>query len=141
MLTDNGPPWNSKDIKLFFKARGIRHKRITPLWPRANGLTERFMQNINKCIRTSITSKTNWKENLQIMLMNYRNTPHHTTVIAPSTLYFNRRTRSFIPDISAKKEKSPYYSQVKNTQENSQEKLTLTNEHKTSKFKVGDQNL
>ena len=33
MLTDNGPPWNSTNIKLFFKARGIKHKRITPLWP------------------------------------------------------------------------------------------------------------
>ena len=64
MLTDNGPPWNSTDIKLIFKPRGIKQKRITPLWTRANGLTERFMQNINKCIRTSITSKTNWKENL-----------------------------------------------------------------------------
>ena len=59
MLTDNGLPWNSTDIELFFKARGIKHKRITPLWPRGNGLTERFMQNINKSIRTSITSKTN----------------------------------------------------------------------------------
>ena len=40
MLTDNGPPWNSTDKKLFFKVRGIKHKCITPLWPRANGLTE-----------------------------------------------------------------------------------------------------
>ena len=72
------------------------------------------------------------------MLMNYRNTPHHTTDIAPSTFFFNRQPRSFSPDISAKKEKS-HYSQVKNKQEHSQEKLTLTNEHKTSKFNVGDQ--
>ena len=36
MLTDNSPPWNSTDIKLFFKARGIKHKCITPMWPRAN---------------------------------------------------------------------------------------------------------
>ena len=88
MLTDNGPPWNSTDMKLSFKARGIKHKRIAPLWPRPNGLTERFTQNINKYIRTSITSKTNWKENLQLLLMNYRNTSHHTTGIAPSTLFF-----------------------------------------------------
>ena len=73
------------------------------------------------------------------MLMNYRNTTHHTTGMAPSTLLFKRQPRSFIPDISAKKEKSPCYSQVKNNQEHSQEKLTLTNKHKTSKFKVGDQ--
>ena len=104
MLTGNGPPWNSTEIKLFFKARGIKHKPNTSLWPRANGLTERFMQNISKCIWTSITSKTNWKENLQLMLMSYRNTPHHTTGIAASTLFFNREPRSFIPDISAKKE-------------------------------------
>ena len=44
---------------LFFEARGIKHKDITPLWPTANGLTKRFMQTINKCIRTSITRKTN----------------------------------------------------------------------------------
>ena len=36
--------------KLYFKARGIKYKQITPLWPRVNGLTERFMQNI-KCTR------------------------------------------------------------------------------------------
>ena len=86
---------------------------MTPLWPRANGLMERFMQNINKCIRTFITSKTNWKENLQLMLMNYRITPHQTTGIAPSTIFFNKQPRSFIPDVSTKNEKSLYYSQMK----------------------------
>ena len=59
MLTVNGPPWNSTNTKLFFEARGIKHKDITPLWPTANGLTKRFMQTINKCIRTSIARKTN----------------------------------------------------------------------------------
>lgn len=59
MLTDNGPPWNSTDIKVFFKARDIKYKRITQLWPRGNDLTKRFMQNINKCIRASITGKKN----------------------------------------------------------------------------------
>ena len=86
---------------------------MTPLWPRANGLMERFMQNINKCIRTFITSKTNWKENLQLMLMNYRITPHQTTGIAASTFFFNKQPRSFIPDVFAKNEKSLYYSKGK----------------------------
>lgn len=31
VLTDNGPPWNSSAIKNYFKQRGIKHKRITPL--------------------------------------------------------------------------------------------------------------
>ena len=73
------------------------------------------------------------------MLMCYRNTPHHTTGIAPSILFFNRQPGSFISDISVNKEKLPYYWRVKNKQEHSQKKLTSTKEHKTSKFKVGDQ--
>ena len=71
------------------------------------------MQKIKKCIRTSITSKTNWKENLQLILMKYRITPHQTTGIAQSTLFFKKQPRSFIPDVSAKNEKSLYHSQVK----------------------------
>ena len=51
------------------------------------------------------------------MLMNYRNTPHQATGTAPSTLFLNRQPRIFIPDIAAKKEKSPYYLQVENKQE------------------------
>lgn len=55
----NGPPWKSDLIKRYFKSRGIKHQRITPLWPRANGLTERFMQSIGKCIKTAIMENKN----------------------------------------------------------------------------------
>ena len=35
--TDNGPPFNSKGFKCYSKHMGFRHRRVTPLHPRANG--------------------------------------------------------------------------------------------------------
>ena len=89
MLTDNGPPWKSDAIKQYFKSLGIKHKKITPLWPRANGLTERFMQSINKTVRTAVIEKRSWKDALQNMLLMYHTTPHSTTKITPAKLFFN----------------------------------------------------
>ncbi|XP_038049667.1 uncharacterized protein K02A2.6-like [Patiria miniata] len=34
--SDNGPPFNSGDFKKFAAYLGFKHRRITPLWPRAN---------------------------------------------------------------------------------------------------------
>ena len=139
MLTDNGPPWNSAEIKQYFKSRGIKHKKITPLWPRANGLTERFMQNINKCIRTAIAENKNWRDQLRNMLINYRNTPHTTTGYQPSELFFNRKTRNFIPDNQQRQQTSPFYENVKANQQRENERSSKY--HPKSEditFKVGD---
>ena len=71
LLTDKGPPWKSKLIKSYFKSHGIKHQHITPLWPRANGLTKRSMQSIGKRVRTAVVKNRNWTRSLQQMLMNY----------------------------------------------------------------------
>ena len=110
MLTDNGPPWNSDAIKKYFKSLGIKHKKITPIWPRANGLTERFMQSINKAIRTAVIEKRNWKDALQNMLLMYRATPHSTTTIPPAKLFFNQNIQIFIPENHNRQ--SEFYSTV-----------------------------
>ena len=31
--TDNGPPFNGEEWKLYLKQKGIKHRKITPLWP------------------------------------------------------------------------------------------------------------
>uniref|UniRef100_H3A6Z3 Gypsy retrotransposon integrase-like protein 1 n=1 Tax=Latimeria chalumnae TaxID=7897 RepID=H3A6Z3_LATCH len=43
--SDNGPPFHSREFKLFAKELGFHH-RITPYWPRANGKVEQFMKTI-----------------------------------------------------------------------------------------------
>ena len=51
--SDNGPPFQSRELKLWFKLHGIKHKKVTPRYPQANGGIERFMRVISKTLKTS----------------------------------------------------------------------------------------
>lgn len=99
IITDNGPPFKSHQLEQFFKKLGIRHQRITPLWPQANAQVESFMKPLMKAIRTAYLEKQDWKKRLQNFLFSYRNTPHCTTGISPSTMMFNRITNFTIPSM------------------------------------------
>jgi transposase InsO family protein len=35
--SDNGSPFQSKEVKDYLTTQGIHHHRVTPLWPQANG--------------------------------------------------------------------------------------------------------
>ena len=88
--TDNGPPFNGCRCKFadFAKHLGFKHQKITPLWPQANGLNERFMQSITKSITAAIAEGKPWRPELDALLRSYRATPHTTTKIAPAALMF-----------------------------------------------------
>ena len=86
MRTDNGPPFNSGSFAKYCERAGIKHRLITPLWPRANGLVESFMKNIGKVLRTAKVDEVNWKIRLTEFLKNYRNSPHVTTGVSPASL-------------------------------------------------------
>ena len=98
MVSDNGPPFKSYEIKRFMREHSIQHKRITPLWPQSNGEVERFMKPLMKIIRTAHIERKNWKSEVYKFLFAYRNTPHATTQIPPAELVFNRKCRYTIPN-------------------------------------------
>ena len=79
VITDNGPPFQSKIFKEFMKNNGITHYHITPLHPKANGAAETFMRNLNKTLRTAVLDQTRWKLTLYNFQLHYRNVPHKTT--------------------------------------------------------------
>ena len=62
--TDNGPPLNSQEFKEFSEDLGFSHRKITPLWPKADAEAERFMRTLNKAIITAHTEQLNWKQQL-----------------------------------------------------------------------------
>ena len=35
--SDNGPPFNGKEFAKFARVLGFKHRKVTPLWTRANG--------------------------------------------------------------------------------------------------------
>ena len=51
--TDNGPPFQSYQFGAYLDSLGVKHRKITPLWPRANGICERFMRKIYAKFKSS----------------------------------------------------------------------------------------
>ena len=98
--SDNGPPFSGKEFKEFSRTLGFTHRKVTPLWPRANAEVERFMRTLKKAILAARTEGKPWKTELCKLLRNYRSTPHSTTGIAPATALFNRPMRNKLPNIS-----------------------------------------
>ncbi|KAL5015077.1 hypothetical protein ScPMuIL_009347 [Solemya velum] len=98
--TDNGPPCNGSDFSDFAHKFGFRHRKITPLWPEANGEAERFMATLNKYIRSSTADNKNWKTELQLFLRQYRATPHSSIKISPFEALTGRKMNIGFPEVN-----------------------------------------
>ena len=96
-VSDNGPPFNSKDFKNFTIEYNFNHRRITPNWPQANGGAESFMINLGKVIRCAQIEGKPWRQELVKFLANYRATPNLKTGLSPSELIFRRANTSRLP--------------------------------------------
>ncbi|KAK3787643.1 hypothetical protein RRG08_031874 [Elysia crispata] len=96
--TDNGPPFNSSEFKTYMSNMGIKHRKITPLWPRANAETERFRRTVKKSIKAAEAVQKNWKQELYRFLLSYRSTPHSSTGLSPAQALFGRNLRTKLPE-------------------------------------------
>ena len=76
LKSDNGPPFNGQDFAKFADVLGFKHRKVTPLWPRANGEVERFVKTMKKCVKAAKSEGKNWRKEMQEFLRNYRTTPH-----------------------------------------------------------------
>ena len=85
---DNGPQFISKEFADYLEMQGIKHRRVTPLWPQANGEMERQNRSLLKR-----------KEELSEYLIMYRTTPYSTTGISPAELLSKRKIRTRLPEI------------------------------------------
>ena len=104
--TDNGSPFNSTAFQTYAENSGFQHRRITPLWPRANAQAEAFNKPMMKAIRTAIVEKKSWKKELHKFLRQYRATPHPSTKYSPYRLLFGREPRTKLPQKSDVKSKT-----------------------------------
>ncbi|XP_005097069.1 uncharacterized protein K02A2.6-like [Aplysia californica] len=83
LKTDNGAPFNSGEFAAFAKKLGFKHRKITPLWPEANGEAERFVRTLNKFVHACQAEHSDWKVELQNFFCQYRAAPHTSTKISP----------------------------------------------------------
>ena len=64
------------------------------------------MKPLMKAIRTAHLQKHNWRRTMQEFLLHYRATPHTTTQVPPATLMFGRNTRTRLPQVDTKTDRS-----------------------------------
>ena len=80
----------SEDFPSYF----FKHRRITPLHPRANDEAESFMKMVKKTEQRAHAQKVSIKIAMQEMLTDYRSTPHPATGITPYEGMMNRQVRT-----------------------------------------------
>ena len=98
--TDNGPPFQSYEWKTFLENCNVKHRKITPYWPRANAQAESFNKPLMKALRAASAQQRDWRQELQNFLRIYRCTPHTTTNYTPFRLLFGRDPRTKFPELT-----------------------------------------
>ena len=73
IVTDNAQTFCSASFAHLMDEFGIKHRRITPNYPRVNGEVERVNRSINKVVKTAIADGRNWRSALDEWLLAYRN--------------------------------------------------------------------
>ena len=97
LKSNNRPLFQGHEFCQFCKQYRFSYRKITPLWPQANGQVENFMKDLNKVIQRSFVSGVDWRTKLNSFLRAYRNTPHGSSKNAPSNLLFIRSNHSKMP--------------------------------------------
>ena len=93
--SDNGPPFQSKEMREFSQGGGFKHKHITPEWPQANGTVERFNRTMKEALQAGSIENRPMKEMALEFIQAYRATPHRATGVSPfAALYGGREMRS-----------------------------------------------
>ena len=99
VTSDNGPHFVAESFKKFLKDNGIKHRKITPLWPQANGEIERQNRSLLKRMQIAQVEREDWKKAVLTYLVAYRNTPHPSTGVCPAEMLFRRKLRTKLPEL------------------------------------------
>ena len=141
--TDNGPPWNSYEFNDFANYLGFHHQKVTPLWPEANGMVERFMRTLKKTIQTAQVEGKVWQQELWSFLRNYRATPHSTTGVSPAEALYGHQIRTSLPQIhipstANNQNRSKILERDRKAKQNMKQYADTQRHTTTSKIREGD---
>ena len=95
-ILDNGPPFNSKKMIEFTAQSNIELQKIVLLHPSSNPV-ETFMRPLGKAMKIAHMNKENENDALELLLNNYRDTPHSATGLTPASMLFRDDKRSSFP--------------------------------------------
>ncbi len=122
---------------------GIKHRKITPIWPQANAEAETLMKPLTKCLQTAVIEHKDWKIELQRFLLNYRATPHCTTKVPLATSLFGRNIRTKLPEKPSKVNMEEIDKKINEADASAKAKQKAYADHRRGAtspiFKVGNQ--
>lgn len=95
--SDNGPPFNGEEYRVYCSKRGIVNKYSTPLFPQQNGLAETYMKLINKAMATAVSTGNNYNEELQAAVRAHNAAANSVTRVPPEEVMLGRKVRRGLP--------------------------------------------
>ena len=98
---DNGSPFQSREMADFAHRTGFEIKHVTPEWPRANGMVERFNRSMKEAIQAAHLEGRTIREAAEEFVEVYRATPHSATNISPyEAMHGGRPMKTTLPMFS-----------------------------------------
>jgi len=94
LKSDNGPPFNGFEFSNWCERAGIKHRKITPYHPPANGLAERMMIPLGKIYRVPGKHSLDYAKEERDFVSAYNATPHSSTGTPPRVLLFRSTASS-----------------------------------------------
>ena len=64
IMSDNGPPFSSKELNTFLSGLGIKHTTLSPNYPQSNGFIERQIQTVKRLMEKAKSTGRSFQEAL-----------------------------------------------------------------------------
>lgn len=97
MKSDNGPPFNSAEYRVYCRNNGIEAIFSWPLWPQQNGMVERSMQTIGKAMQHASATNGDFRSALREATVAYNSATHSVTGEIPLEVALGRHIRASLP--------------------------------------------
>ena len=94
VVSDNGPPFTSKEYREFLHANGIEQPTVPPYHPPSNGQAERYVKIFKRGMNKLKSTTLSLSQKIATVLMTYRNTKHQTTLRTPAELFLKIQPRT-----------------------------------------------
>ena len=104
MISDNGPQFDSQEIKEFSQSDGFQHVTTSPYYPQVNGLAEKTVKTVKRLVE-------HFSDPYKALL-SYRATSIHWCALSPAELLMGRKIWTDIPQ--SKDKLIPEWSHIKN---------------------------
>ena len=137
IVTDNGPQFISTLFKTFLRQNGVKQTLVPPYHPASNEAAERSVQILKRSLEKQVLQKRNtlsMSHRLVNFLFAYRNTPHITTGVTPTSLFLKclLRIRTQLSLLS------PNLAEIVEKQQRQQKKYHDSPRSKLREFTNGD---